>query len=125
VARDNLARGLVQTWEGLVRDYQAALPVIGTDPTLKGTRASLIQFARDLSQHPEAVQALRTRGAEFEMEKRPNLARVLADPAPERAVVAFLDPIEAHKRAELKAAAEQQAKLEAEQRPRRSFGPSW
>ena len=125
VKRDNLARGLVQTWEGLVRDYQAALPVIGTDPTLKGTRASLIQFARDLSQHPEAVQALRTRGAEFEMEKRPNLARVLADPAPERAVVAFLDPIEAHKRAELKAAAEQQAKREAEQRPRRGFEPSW
>jgi hypothetical protein len=126
---DDVARRLVQGWEGLIRDYRAALPDLATDPTLKGTRDRVIDFARNLTLFPEAVYALRTRGAAFELEKRPNLARVLADASPERAAAVLLDEIEAPKRAELKAEADRKAAIEAEQRatqrPSRGMSPGW
>ena len=94
-ARDGRARVVVETWEGLIRAHHAALPGIEADPGLKGTREQLLRFAHAATLHPELVHALTTRGAEFGMEKRPNLARVLADPSPERAVTALLDGVEA------------------------------
>ena len=124
-AGDDLARRLVQNWEGLIREYGAALPHLGTDPTLQGTRARLIQFVRDLDQHPEALHAMRTRGDAFGMEKRPNLTRVLAAPVPERAVTTLLDGFETEKRVALKAAADKKAALEAQQRPSHSSGMSF
>ena len=123
-ARDGRARGVVETWEGLIRAHHAALPGINTDPTLGGTREKLLRFAQALLFRPELVHALATRPAEFGMEQRPNLARVLADPSPERALTALLDGVEAKQRATLKAEAERKAELEAKQRPAPRPGPS-
>ena len=123
-ARDDRARMVVDTWEGLIRAHHAALPGIEADPGLKGTREQLLRFAHSLTFHPDLVHALTTRGPEFGMEKRPNLARVLADPSPERAVTALLDGVEAGQRTKLKAEADRKAKLEVKQRPRRGFSPS-
>ena len=123
-ARDDRARVVAETWEGLIRAHHAALPGIEADPGLKGTREQLLRFGHSLTFHPELVHALTTRGPEFGMEKRPNLARVLADPSPERAVTALLDGVEAGQRTKLKAAADRKAELEAKQRPRRGFSPS-
>jgi Ti-type conjugative transfer relaxase TraA len=123
-ARDGRARVVVETWEGLIRAHHAALPGIEADPGLKDTREQLLRFAHAATFHPELVHALTTRGAEFGMEKRPTLARVLADPSPERAMTALLDGIEADQRAKLKAEADRKAELEAKQRPRRGMSPS-
>ena len=123
-ARDDRARVVVETWEGLIRAHHIALPGIEADPSLKGTREQLLRFGSILKFHPELVHALTTRGPEFGMEKRPNLARVLADPSPERVVTALLDGAEADQRAKLKAEADRKAELEAKQRPRRGFSPS-
>lgn len=131
VARDAQARGLVGTWERLLEGYNAALPGIGTDPRLGGTREQLIGFGRGLREHPDAVQALRERGAEFGMERRPNLARVLADVQPERVITGIMETAEAGMRADLREqarAAEQEAarrrELEARQRPSQGMGMS-
>ncbi len=113
------------TWEDLIRAHHAALPGIEADPSLKGTREQLIQFARALDRTPEVAHALRTRGPEFGMETRPNLARVLDDPSAERAVTALLDGVEERQRAALKAEAEQKAALEARLRPRSSPSMGW
>jgi Ti-type conjugative transfer relaxase TraA len=124
-ARDDLARRAVATWEDLIRAHHAALPGIATDPGLKGTREQLIQFARALDRTPEVAHALRTRGPEFGMETRPNLARVLDGASAERAVVVLLDGVEERQRAALKAEAEQKAALEARMRPRSSPSMGW
>jgi hypothetical protein len=84
----DLARRAVATWEDLIRAHHASVAGIAADPSLKGTREQLIEFARTLDRHPEVAHALHTRGPEFGMETRPNLARVLADESAERAVVA-------------------------------------
>jgi hypothetical protein len=106
--------------------HQSPLPDIATDPSLKGTREQLIRFVRTLDHHcPEVAYALRTRGAAFGMDKRPNLARVVADESPERAVTALLDGVEERQRAALKAEAEQKAALEARLRPRSSPSMGW
>ena len=123
-ARDDRARVVVETWESLIRAYHAALPGIEADPGLKGTREQLLRFAHSLSFHPELVHALTTRGPEFGMEKRPNLARVLADPSPERTMTALLDCLQAGQHATLKAEADRKAELEAKLRPRRGMSPS-
>ncbi len=123
-ARDGRARVVVETWEGLIRAHHAALPGIEADPGLKGTREQLLRFAQAATFHPELVHALTTRGAEFGMEKRPNLARVLADPSPEQAMMVLLDGLEAGQRATLKTEADRKAELKARLRPRRSPSPS-
>ena len=123
-ARDDRAQVVVETWEVLIRAHHAALPGIEADPGLKDTREQLLRFAHGLTLHPELVHALTTRGLAFGMEKRPNLARVLADPAPERAMTTLLDGIEARQRATLKAEADRKAELEEKLRPRRGMSPS-
>ncbi len=126
------ARDLVGSWERLLGAYNTALPELERDPALGGTRAELARFARGLEGQPGAVRVLREQGAAFGMAERPNLARVLADPQPERVVAGILAKAEDGMRAELKQAAEQeiarqqeatrQQALRAGQRPSQGMG---
>ena len=147
-ARDEAAaRELVGTWDRLRDHYAAAIPAIEADPALGGARDALLHFARGLAQQPGAVRVLREQGAAFGMEKRANLGWVVADPAPEQAMLGLLISAEAEMRARLaerqriaeeataqeaaarEAAAREAAAREAErlrqaQAPRPSRGPS-
>jgi len=126
------ARDLVGSWERLLESYNTALPGLERDPALGGTRAELAQFARGLEGQPGAVRVLREQGAAFGMAERPNLARVLADPQPERVVAGILAKAEDGMRAHLKEVAEQeiarqheatrQQALRASQRPSQGMG---
>ena len=126
------ARDLVGSWERLLGAYNAALPGLERDPALGGTRAELVRFARGLGEQPGAVRVLREQGAAFGMAERPNLARVLADPQPERVVAGIMAAAEDGMRAQLKQAAEQeivrqqeatrQQALRASQRPSQGMG---
>jgi len=132
-ARDEAAaRDLVGSWERLLGAYNTALPGLERDPALGGTRAELVRFARGLEGQPGAVQVLREQGEAFGMVERPNLARVLADPQPERVVAGILAKAEDGMRAHLKQAAEhevarqqeaaRQQALRASQRPSHGMG---
>jgi len=102
------ARDLVETWGRLLGAYNTALPGLERNPALGGTRDELVQFARGLGEQPGAVRVLRKQGEAFGMAERPNLARVLADPQPERVVAGIMAVAEDGMRAELKQAAEQE-----------------
>jgi len=127
------ARDLVGSWERLLGSYNTALPGLERDPALGGTRAELVRFARGLGEQPGAVRVLREQGAAFGMAERPNLARVLADPQPERVVAGILAAAEDGMRAHLKQVAEQeiarqqeatrQQAVRASQRPSHGMGP--
>ena len=126
------ARDLVESWERLLGAYNTALPELERDPALGGTRAELARFARGLEGQSGAVRVLREQGAAFGMAERPNLARVLADPQPERVVAGILAKAEDGMRAHLKEMAEQeivrqqeatrQQALRASQRPSQGMG---
>ena len=128
-ALDAQARGLVGTWRELVEAYAAALPGIGADPGLRGTRAALDRFGASLGGQAEAVGALRARGPELGLGPDTNLARLLAERDPGRAVTKQLDTWEAEQRAALQRQAEQEASRRAAaaqaaaQRQRLSRGP--
>jgi len=102
------ARDLVGSWERLLGAYNTALPELERDPALGGTRAELARFARGLGEQPGAVRVLREQGVAFGMAERPNLARVLADPQPERVVAGIMAAAEDGMRAQLRQAAEQE-----------------
>jgi hypothetical protein len=70
-------------------------------------RAQLRQFGEGLRDQPELVRVLRERGAAFGLEERQDLARVLADAQPQRAIAGMMDAAEAHMRGPLRAVAEQ------------------
>jgi len=107
VAQDQAAaRDLVGLWERLLGAYNTALPGLERDPALGGTRAELARFACGLGEQPGAVRVLREQGAAFGMAERPNLARVLADPQPERVVAGILAKAEDGMRAHLREVAE-------------------
>jgi len=122
IERDEQARALVGDWDGLIRGYNAALPGLEADPALGGARAQMLQFGRALREQPELVQVLRERGAAFGMEERPNLARVLADAQPDRAITGILDAAETgmrlHLREQARQAEEATRKREWELAPR-------
>ncbi len=132
VQDQSAARDLVGSWERLLGAYNTALPGLERDPALGGTRAELVRFARGLGEQPGAVRVLREQGAAFGMAERPNLARVLADPQPERVVAGIMAAAEDGMRAQLKQAAEQeivrqqeatrQQALRASQRPSQGMG---
>ncbi len=133
VARDEAAaHDLVGSWERLLGAYNAALLGLERDPALGGTRDELVRFARGLEGQPGAVRVLREQGAAFGMAERPNLARVLADPQPERVVAGILAKAEDGMRAQLRQAAEQeitwqqeatrQQAVRASQRPSQGMG---
>jgi Ti-type conjugative transfer relaxase TraA len=126
------ARDLVGSWERLLGAYNTALPALERDPALGGTRAELVRFARGLGEQPGAVRVLREQGAAFGMAERPNLARMLADPQPERVVAGIMAAAEDGMRAQLQQAAEQevarqqeatrQQAVQARQRPSQGMG---
>jgi Ti-type conjugative transfer relaxase TraA len=126
------ARDLVGSWERLLRAYNTALPGLERDPALGGTRAELVRFARGLGEQPGVVRVLREQGEAFGMAERPNLARVLADPQPERVVAGIMAAAEDGMRVQLQQAAEQeiarqqeatrQQAVRARQRPSQGMG---
>ncbi len=131
-ADEAAARELVGRWDRLLTAYNAALPRLDADPAAFGpTREALLGFGRDVRGQPGAVEVLRQQGEAFGMEKRPNLARVLADAQPERVVGGIVEAAEAGTRARLQErAAQEQAAQEAarrqalEVRPSQRQGPS-
>jgi len=126
------ARDLVESWERLLGAYNTALPGLERDPALGGTRAELVRFARGLGEQPGVVRVLREQGEAFGTAERPNLARVLADPQPERVVAGIMAAAEDGMRVQLQQAAEQeiarqqeatrQQAVRARQRPSQGMG---
>ena len=88
--RDAQARALVGQWDGLIKDYGAALPGVDRTPAYDAARDRLLAFGQGLQDRPELVAVLRQRGAEFGLAERPNLERVLADPRPEQVVAGIV-----------------------------------
>ena len=137
LARDEAAaRDLVDRWDRARDGYHAALPELEVDPTLSdptlgGAREGMRQVARDLKEQPAAARLLRDRGEAFGVEHRPTLARLLADPHPERLVVELMQATETEARAQRREAAEREAarqrELEAKRRPApdRGMSPGW
>ena len=120
-ARDEAAaRELVGQWDRLLTAYKAALPGLAADPALDGTRERLAQFGRSVREQPGAVRVLREQGEAFGMAARPNLARVLADREPEQVVARIMTKAEDGMRAQLKAAAEQEAVRQQQERARQA-----
>ncbi|MBN9559161.1 MAG: Ti-type conjugative transfer relaxase TraA [Alphaproteobacteria bacterium] len=107
VERDAKARELVASWDRLASDFRLALSGRGAEAgSLDKARAELQRFGAGLREQPELVRVLRERGAEFGLEERKNLARVLADPEPRRAIAGMTDAAEAHVRELLRQRAE-------------------
>jgi hypothetical protein len=128
-ARDEAAaRELVGQWDRLLTAYNAALPKLEADPALGGTRKQLAQFGRSVREQPGAVRVLQEQGEAFGMAERPNLARIVADRAPERVVAGIMATAEDGMREQIRAAAELEAVRRQEERarqaPRLSRGPS-
>ena len=88
--RDVQARALVGQWDGLIKDYGAALPGLDRAPAYDAVRDRLLAFGQGLQERPELLAVLQQRGAEFGMGERPNLQRVLADPRPEQVVAGIV-----------------------------------
>jgi hypothetical protein len=103
---------LVRQWGRLTGDYNKALPGLEADPTLGGTRARLLRFGDALQASPDAMQALRERGAAFGILKGSPLARVLADKQPARAITGLMNGVEKTMRDHLKQQAEREAAQE-------------
>ena len=130
-ARDEAAaRDLVARWDRLTTAYRTALPKLEADPAFSSRREELAQFGRGVREQPGAARVLREQGEAFAMAKRPDLARIVAERDPERAVAGIMAKAEDGARAQLRAAAElevaRQRQLQARQAPRldRDRGPS-
>jgi Ti-type conjugative transfer relaxase TraA len=127
-ARDEAAaRALVEQWDRLLAAYNTALPQLEADPALGGVRERLAQFGRGVAEQPGAARVLHEQGEAFGMAERPNLARIVADRAPERVVAGIMATAEDGMRAHLAATreAEREAARQREaQAPRPSRGMS-
>jgi hypothetical protein len=123
-ARDEQARGLVREWDRLTAAYNKTLPGLETDPTLGGARARLARFGDALQAYPDAAQALRERGSAFGVGKDSNLARVLADQQPARAIASLMNEVEKNVRHDLKLAAEREAAQQLQKSLSRGRGMS-
>jgi hypothetical protein len=133
-ADEAAARELVERWERLLTEFNAAVPHLDADPAAYGpARNALLGFGQEVRGQPGAAAVLREQGEAYGMEKRPNLARVLADAQPERVVGGIVEKAEAGTRAMLQEravqeqaaqeAARQQALAERQRRSERQ-GPS-
>ena len=98
--RDAQARALVGQWDGLIKDYGAALPGLDRAPAYDAVRDRLLAFGQGLQDRPELLAVLRQRGAEFGLAERPNLQRVLADPSPKQVVTGIVTLSENTQRAQ-------------------------
>lgn len=104
------ARGLVREWERLSTDYNKALPTIGKDATLNGTKARLEEFGQRLQAQPDVLKALHGRGAEFGLTEKSSLARIVADAQPARAIAGLMHGAETKMRKQLQVMLEREAK---------------
>ena len=107
------ARNMVSEWDRLTSDYSKALPALETDPTLGGARERLARFGERLQAQPEVWAALRARGAAFGVTETSNLARVVADAQPARAIAGLMDGVETKMREQSRAQAEREARQRA------------
>ncbi len=121
---ETAARELVGQWDHVLTAYNAALPKLGTDPALGGTREQLAQFGRGVREQPGAARVLREQGEAFGMAERPNLARIVADREPERVVAGIMAKAEDGMREQFRAAAELEAVRQRELRARQALRPS-
>jgi Ti-type conjugative transfer relaxase TraA len=118
--RDGKARDLVANWDRLTEGYAKALPDLEADSLRFGVaRAQLRQFGEGLRDQPELVRVLRERGATFGLDERPDLARVLADAQPLRAIAGMMDAAEVQMRGQLRDVAEKEAVQAREERATR------
>ena len=124
VRDETAARELVGQWDQLLTAYNAVLPKLETDPTLGGVREQLTQFGRGVREQPGAVRMLREQGKAFGMAERSNLARIVADPEPERVVAGIMAKAEQGMREQLRAAAELEAARQRELRAQQTLRPS-
>ena len=112
------ARDLVRAWDLAVIAYVDALPTLASDATLGGAREGLHQLGRALKQQPELVGVLRERGAEFGVDDRVSLSRVVASVHPEQAMGRLLENVELERRVELQRTAELEASRLAQEAAR-------
>ena len=117
------ARALVGRWDRAVTEFTAALPRLDTDPAYAPARQAMLEFGRDLGAQPGAVAVLRERGDAFGLGERQTLARVVADPRPERAVGAMVETAETRTRAQLQEQAQQRAAQNEARRQEQSYRP--
>ncbi len=119
-ARDRQTHELVARWDRVILDYGQTLPGLEADPvTFSGARAELQRFGEAMRDKPELVRVLRERGAAFGLDERKNLARVVADPQPQRAVSGLMETAEDQIRKHLREVAAQEITREREERARR------
>ena len=122
-ANEEGARALVGRWDQAVTGFTAALPRLDTDPAYAAARKAMLELGRELGAQPGAVAVLRERGDAFGMSERQTLARVLADPRPERAMGAMVETAETKTRAQLQEQAQQRAAQAAARRQEQSYRP--
>ena len=101
------ARSLVNEWDRLMADYRKALPGLEQDPSLGGAKDRLAQFGERLQAQPGVLAVLRERGAAFGVSEGSDLAKVVADAQPARALAGLLQGAETEIRAQLRARAAQ------------------
>lgn len=121
-ARDAQARDLVGGWDRVSQDYSRALPALEADPLRFGVaRADMQRFGEALREQPELVRLLRERGAEFGLDARKDLARVLADAQPQRTLTSLMDKAETAMWGQLREAEKEAAREREAQARRRSL----
>ena len=104
------ARSLVSEWDRLTADYHKALPALETDPSLGGAKERLAQFGERLQAQPEVWAVLRARGAECGISAGSDLAKVVADAQPARALAGLMDGVETKMREQARVQAEREAR---------------
>jgi len=102
------AQSLVSDWGRLEAAYRTALPGLEQDPSLGGAKERLAQFGERLQAQPGVLAVLRERGAEFGVSEGADLAKVVADAQPGRALAGLMQGAETEIRAQLRARAAQQ-----------------
>jgi hypothetical protein len=79
------------------------------------------RFGEALREQPELVRLLRERGAEFGLDARKDLARVLADAQPQRTLTSLMDKAETAMWGQLREAEKEAAREREAQARRRSL----
>lgn len=113
MARDNKARGFVIQWNGLVDDYNKALPRLLTGSSFGEAKERLTEFGHSLLNQPEVLAALRQRGPELGVTSTSVLAQVLASANPVKAIAEVVERNEENMRSQLQKQAEQEAKTQS------------
>ncbi len=127
-ADEAAARELLGRWDRVLTTYNAVLPRLDADPACGPVRKELLGFGQEVRGQPGAAGVLRRQGEAYGMGERSNLARVLADPQPERVIGGIMEAAEAGMRVRLQEQAAQEAarrqELACRPRPSQRQGPS-